>query len=176
MDNRDSRREQWSDLLGKIRDIKFAMLTTRNGENLLHSRPMATLQAEDEGALWFFTGRSTLKAREIAADPHVNLAYADGGHDTFVSVAGEARLVDDRAKAEELWNPLMKAWFPQGLDDPDLALMRVEVEEAEYWDTASKKMTPLLRFARALAGRGGRDETPGHGVLRPEDDGVEWDG
>jgi general stress protein 26 len=175
MDNRDAKQEQWAELLGKIRDIKFAMLTTLNEEGFLHSRPMATLEAGEEGVLWFFTGRTTLKAREIAAHPRVNLAYSDGGHDTFVSLAGEAHLVGDRGKAEELWNPIMKAWFPQGLDDPDLVLMRVDVEEAEYWDTASKRMTTLIRFAKSLAGHAEGDEMPGHGVLHPGDR-FAWDG
>jgi general stress protein 26 len=175
MDNRDDKPKQWSDLLDKIRSIKFAMLTTENDAGYLHSRPMATLEAEDDGVLWFFTGRSTLKAHEIGRNPRVNLAYSDGGHDTFVSVAGEAHLVGDPDKAEALWNPLMQAWFPKGLEDPDLVLMRVDVDEAEYWDTASKKMTTLIRFAKSLAGHGPRDDLPGHGVLRPEDD-VGWDG
>jgi general stress protein 26 len=173
MDNRNEKSRQWSDLIAKIKKIKFAMLTTENETGFLHSRPMATLEAEDDGRLWFFTGRSTQKADEIGRNPRVNLAFADGGHDTFVSVAGEAHLVDDPGKAEALWSPIMKAWFPQGLEDPDLALLRVDVDEAEYWDTASKKMTTLIRFAKSLAGHGDKEEAPGHGVLHPDDRGRE---
>lgn len=171
MDNRDEKSLQWSDLIAKMRKIKFAMLTTESENGFLHSRPMAALEADDDGKLWFFTGRSTQKADEIGRNPRVNLAFADGGHDTFVSVAGEAHLVDDPEKAEALWSPVMKAWFPQGLDDPDLVLLRIDVDEAEYWDTASKKMTTLIRFAKSLTGHGDRDETPGHGRLHPDDRG-----
>ena len=169
MDNRDDKTEQWSRLLEKIRDIKFAMLTTETEAGHLHSRPMATLEATESGALWFFTGRSTLKAREIDRNPRINLAYTAGDKDTFLSVAGEAQLVEDSAKAKTLWNPVMKAWFPKGLEDPDLVLLRVDVDEVEYWDVASKKMTTLIQFAKSLAG-GGREESHGHGILRREED------
>lgn len=168
MDSRDPQATQWAQLLEKIRDIKFAMLTTEDDDGALHSRPMATLEAEDQGVLWFFTGRSTHKTQEIGHHPRVNLAYASGDKDTFLSVAGTASLLDDPAKARELWSPFMKAWFPQGLDDPDLVLIRVEVESAEFWDVASKKMMTLFRLAKAMAGGGGHGEdSPTHGRLQP---------
>ena len=168
MDNRETKTEQWTELIGKIRDIKFAMLTTESESGFLHSRPMATLEATEAGAFWFFTGKSSLKVREIYHDHRVNLAYIGGDNDTFVSVAGEAHIIEDHAKAKALWNPFMKAWFPQGVDDPDLALLRVDVDEAEYWDVASKKMTTLIRFARSLVGAGSPDESTGHGRIRPD--------
>jgi pyridoxamine 5'-phosphate oxidase like protein len=59
--------------------------------------------------------------------------------------------VRDRQKIEELWNPIYKAWFPKGLEDPDLALLKVEVQEAEYWDTPSGKMVQLIGFVKAIA-------------------------
>ncbi|MDB5049331.1 MAG: ral stress protein [Fibrobacteres bacterium] len=149
MDARDDKSEQWSQLLEKIQDIKFTMLTTENEEGVLHSRPMATLNTLEEGSLWFFTGKSTHKCREIGRHPRVNLAFVAGGKDTFVSIAGEAQLVEDASKAEELWNPMMQAWFPEGLDDPELILLRVDVEEAEYWDVASRKMTRFTQFAKS---------------------------
>jgi len=166
VDNREDKTEQWSQLLEKIRDIKFAMLTTENEEGRLHCRPMATLEAAESGALWFFSGRSTHKAHEIGRNSRVNLAYIASDKHTFLSVSGEAQVVEDSAKARALWNPFMKAWFPKGLEDPDLALLRVDVEEAEYWDVASKKMTTLIRFAKSLIGAGRREESSGHGILR----------
>jgi general stress protein 26 len=169
MDNRDDLSRQWSELLEKIRDVKFAMLTTENDEGRLHSRPMAILEAEETGVLWFFTARSSRKSHEVEEHRRVNLAFVDGGHDTFLSVAGEARLVDDPGKARELWNPMMKSWFPQGLEDPELTLLRVDVEEAEYWDMASKKVVSLFHLAKALVGRGDRGEGfRGHGTVRPQ--------
>jgi len=168
MDNRDDQDRQWSQLLEKIRDLKFAMLTTEDDQGRLHSRPMAVLEAEEAGVLWFFTARSTRKARDLVGHARVNLAFIGGGQDTFLSVAGDARLVDDPGKARDLWSPMMKAWFPQGVDDPDLILLRVDVEEAEYWDMTSKKMVSLFHLAKALVGKGDRGETfSGHGTLRP---------
>ncbi len=170
MDNRDDKAEQWSDLLEKIKDIKFAMLTTESEAGFLHSRPMATLEVTEAGALWFITGKSSLKVREIDHDARVNLAYSSGDGDTFVSVAGEAQVVEDSAKAKALWNPLMKAWFPKGVEDPELVLMRVDVDEAEYWDVASKKMLTLIRFAKSIVGMENSGETDGHGTIRPSRD------
>src|SRR5438552_2565870 len=102
-----------------IKGIRIAMLTTTDADGSLHSRPMATQEAPFDGELWFLTGQRSHKVQEIDRDHHVSLSYADPGDNCYVSVTGTARLVKDRKKAEELWNPLYKAWFPKGLDDPD---------------------------------------------------------
>ncbi len=166
MDNRDPQSKQWTELLERIRDIRVAMLTTENENGNFHSRPMAMLEASETGVLWFFTGKSTHKAQEIEANPRVNLSFVAGDRDTFVSVSGEGRLVDEPEKAKALWNPLQKAWFPRGLEDPELGLLRVELHEAEYWDASSGKMLLLIRFAKAMAGMESLPETTGHGTLR----------
>jgi general stress protein 26 len=91
---------------------------------------------------------------EVEHDHHVNLSYADPAREHYVSVSGRCQLVRDRDKARELWNPLLKAWFPEGLDDPELALLRVQVEKAEYWDTPSSRMVQLVGFVKsALTGQ-----------------------
>src|SRR5690349_5444959 len=138
----------------KIRDlikgIRFAMLTTVDTDGSLRSRPMATQEAEFDGELWFFTGASSPKVDEVERDHRVNVSYAAPDDNTYVSVSGTARMVRDKAKAKELWNPALKAWFPEGLDDPDLALLRVRVEKAEYWDSPSSKMVQLYGLAKAM--------------------------
>jgi general stress protein 26 len=134
-----------------IKDIKFAMLTTVEDDGSLRSRPMGTQQAEFDGDLWFFTGASSAKVGEVQRDRQVNVSYADTDHQRYVSVSGTAQLVRDRAKIEELWNPIFKAWFPDGLDDPDLALLKVAVERAEYWDSPSSKVVQLYGFVKAVA-------------------------
>lgn len=138
-----------------IQDIRVAMLTTVEEDGSLRSRPMATQKltqkAEFDGELWFFTGAGSEKVQEIRREQHVNVSYADPDDERYVSVSGTALIVHDRAKAEELWSPVLKAWFPQGLDDPDLALLRVKVEKAEYWDSPSGKMVQLLGLVKALA-------------------------
>lgn len=129
-----------------IRDIRFCMLTTRDLDGKLHSRPMATQQAPFDGWLWFFTGRATHKAEEIAAEPAVNCSYADPQHQRYISVSGTAQVVQDPEMMERLWSPAYKAWFPRGLEDPDLALLRVDVEHAEYWDAPHGAVVKLIGF------------------------------
>jgi general stress protein 26 len=148
--HKDDDKSGISVLLDKIKDVKIAMLTTIDQDGALHSRPMATLKAEEDGELWFFTGASSPKVAEVKDDQRVNLSYADPGDTLFVSVSGTAQLVRDPAKAKELWSPLMKAWFPEGLDDPNLGLLRVKIEKAEYWDGPSSKMVQLAGFLKAI--------------------------
>src|SRR5262249_23691804 len=115
-----------------------------------HSRPMAAQQMECDGELWFFTLWSTHKTKEIEDNPRVNLAYADPNGNTYVSVSGTAQLLRDTQKAHELWNPLYRAWFPKGLEDPDLAMLKVAVEHVEYWDAPSGKMVQLAGLVKSM--------------------------
>jgi prepilin-type processing-associated H-X9-DG protein len=133
-----------------IKDIQFAMLTTVEPDGTLRSRPMATQKAEFDGTLWFFTREHSPKVDEISREHQVNVSYADGHKQEYVSVSGRATLVRDPARNKELWSPLLKAWFPKGLDDPELALIRVDVEKAEYWDSPSSKVVQLVGFVKAM--------------------------
>lgn len=149
-----------------IKDVKIAMLTTEDADGVLRSRPMATQRVEFEGDLWFFTSASSKKVREAATHNEVNLSYADPGSNKYVSVSGSASLVRDPAKARELWNPIYKAWFPKGLEDPILALLKVEVNKAEYWDSPSSTMVQLAGFLKAVATGQTYQPGPGeHGII-----------
>jgi general stress protein 26 len=142
-------REQVEKLAELIKDIGYAMLTTVLPDGTLRSRPMATQKAPFDGTLWFFTDADSAKVHEVEGDGHVNVAYADPSHNRWVSVAGTARVVRDKAKVKELWTPPLKAWFPKGPDDPNIALLRVDVSGAEYWDAPSSKMVQLVGFVKA---------------------------
>lgn len=132
-----------------IEDIDFAMLTTHaNGK--LRSRPMSTQKFEFDGDLWFFTSDQTHKVEEIEKNPEVNVAYSKPDDNTYISVSGTGSISKDRAKIEELWNPILKAWFPKGLDDPSLCLLKVSVDEAEYWDSSSSTLVQIVGFVKAL--------------------------
>src|SRR4051812_22524785 len=145
-----SDRQQTIEKLGKlIKGIPFAMLTTAMPDGSLRSRPMASARRQFDGELWFFTHQSSHKVDEVKRDWHVNVAYADPDDNAYVSVSGTARLVTDKAKVKELWNPAYKAWFPKGTEDPDVALLRVDVEGAEYWDAPSSAMAHLYGMAKA---------------------------
>ena len=133
-----------------IEEIDFCMLTTVEPDSSLHSRPMSTQEMDEEGFLWFFTSADSAKVREIRADEHVNLSYAVPKKMRFVSVSGTAQLVRDAAKVKELWNPFYKTYFPKGLDDPNLALLKVHVQETEYWDDSSNQMVKLFKLVRAM--------------------------
>ena len=126
------------------------MLTTVDKEGRLHSRPMATQQTEFDGTLWFFTDATSVKVHELQRDRHVNVSYANPDDQRYVSVSGMASTMTDRGKMEELWSPLHKAWFPNGLDDPNIALLRIDVDRAEYWDAPSSAVVQLFGFAKAM--------------------------
>ena len=132
-----------------IKDINIAMLTTID-EGVLRSRPMATQEADFEGELWFFTSKQTHKAEEIVKDNRVNVSYSEPEDNRYVSLSGTAELVDDRAKIEELWSAVYLAWFPKGLEDPNLTLLKVSVEQAEYWDSASSSLVTAFGLLKSL--------------------------
>ena len=133
-----------------IKSIRIAMLTTVDLEGRLHSRPMANQDTVFDGTLWFFTDENSAKVHELERDKQVNLSYSSPEDNRYVSVSGTAAVVRDRAKMQELWTPLHKAWFPKGLEDPNIALLRVDVERAEYWDSPSSAVVRLFGFAKAI--------------------------
>ncbi len=145
-----TRQESIEKLKELIEGIDFCMLTTVDGGHF-RSRPMSTQEFELDGDLWFFTSDNTHKVAEIQQDDRVNVAYSKPDDSRFVSVSGRGEIVKDRAKMEELWNPVLKAWFPDGLEDPTLCLLRINVEEAEYWDQPSGMIVQTLGFVKALA-------------------------
>jgi general stress protein 26 len=136
-----------------IRDIRFAMFTTRHGSNgHLHSRPLTTQNSaiDEDATLWFFMSRKGDPVAELAVEPIVNVAYADPGKDRYVSISGTAAVVEDIAKKKQLWSRLAEAWFPGGVDDPDLALVQVKIVHANYWDVKESKLVQLFHMARAV--------------------------
>ena len=131
-------------LAALVRQLKVAMLTTIEPDGSLRSRPLQTLELDSAGRLWFFTEEHSPKSAAIEAHDHqVNLSYADPHDEDYVSVSGTARLVRDREKMRELWDSPLSAWFPRGLDDPDLALLEVRIDKAEYWDVPQKDNTKI---------------------------------
>ncbi|NUZ04374.1 pyridoxamine 5'-phosphate oxidase family protein [Piscinibacter koreensis] len=151
-----------------IKDMRFAMFTTRHSNGHLHARPMTTQnKALDENAsLWFFMSRSNGPVDDIEADPTVAVIYADPGADSYVSVSGTARVREDAAKKHELWNKMTEAWFPNGPDDPDVALVEVEIIHANYWDVKESKLVQLLHMAKAVVTGDPPTNMGEHGEIR----------
>lgn len=130
--------------------IDFCMLTT-NDSGVLRSRPMSTQQTDFDGDLWFFTSEDTHKVEEIEKDDRVAVAYSNPSKNTFVSISGKGSISKDKAKMKELWSPVLKAWFPEGLEDPKLCLLKVESDQAEYWEGSSSTLVQLFGMVKAIA-------------------------
>ena len=134
----------------KIKDIRVAMLTTVAASGTLHSRPMHTTEVDLNADVWFFTSESSEKMQAIFHDGRVLLSYANPSANTYVNLRGKAQQVDDPAMKERLFNPAVKAWFPKGLDDPDLTLLKVAIDEAEYWDSSSSSLVVGMNMLKAI--------------------------
>jgi general stress protein 26 len=135
-----------------IKDIKFAMFTTYDpNTDEMHSRPMTLQEAEFDGDLWFFADESTEWVSQLERQPRVNLSFANVKDFSFLSAVGTAEIVEDRDKMEQLWRPTYKAWFPKGLEDPKVCLVKVHVESADYWESPNSKVVQLVGFVKAMA-------------------------
>ena len=139
--------QKLADLIG---DIKFAMLTSADHEGTLRSRPMSTMQLDADGNLWFFTSISSGKMDEAQEHTHVNVSYSRPDKQDYASVSGTASVVRDRQKMQSLWTAWIKPWFPQGIDDPDLVLLKVQIDEFEYWDAPGGAVKRGYGLAKAM--------------------------
>lgn len=144
-------RKQDTERLAKLmKKIDIAMLTTVGKGGRLASRPLSTQSATYDGErVWFFTEGDSPKVAEIRRQPNVNVAYASKDANTYLSVAGEARISRDRSRIEQFWNDAMKAFFPKGKDDPNLVLIEVQIHTIEYWDGPGSWIGKAITFAVA---------------------------
>lgn len=147
-DTTASREHLWK----MIKGIRFGMFTTRHGNGHLHSRPMTTQNKaiEADESLWFFMSKKGDPVDDLKSEPMVNVAYADPGSDTYVSVSGTAAMIEDAEKKKQLWNKMNEAWFPGGPTDPDVALVQVQIAHANYWDVKESKIVQLFEMAKAV--------------------------
>lgn len=143
-------KEELARLKDKIKDIKIAMLTTIEQDGELHTRPMGTHEMDEDGTLWFFTYDDTAKTKEVQHDRQVSLSYTDTGAATYVCAAGTAAVSHDKEKMKQLWSPVLKAWFPKELEEPNIALLKVKLHKAEYWDEPGGRMVSFFRMAKAV--------------------------
>jgi len=130
-----------------VKDAKIALLTTVNDEGHLHSRPLGLQQDDFDGELWFLTQDPSSKVDEIRANPQVNVAFDSGKG--WVSLAGTASIEHNSAKVDELWTPSASAWFPEGREDPTIALVHVKGISAEIWSTDDPKVVVLFKLTKA---------------------------
>ena len=130
-----------------LKDADICVLTTVNASGQLFSRPLALQEAEFDGDLWFVTQDPSPKADEIRGNPHVNVSVS--GSDGYLSLSGTAKILRDQAKIDELWNPMLEPWFENGKEDPTVALIRVQADTAEYWDSPGSKVTQVVNLVKA---------------------------
>lgn len=134
-----------------VKGITFTMFTTINPvDGTLRSRPMTLQEGDFQGDFWFFAGKDGTVTEDISHHERVNLAFSNPKNNDYVSVTGVAEVVEDRKKAEQLWTPALKAWFPEGVSDPNLTLIRVAVQSADYWEAPNSKVASLIGFAKAI--------------------------
>ena len=136
------------------RDADICLFATDLTRLPISARPMSTQKVDDQGNLWFLSSKSSDHNKDIGNDSRVQLFYSHKGSSEYLSVYGEASILVDREIAKELWNPIVKAWFPEGVDDPELTIIKVVPSDAYYWDTKNNKTVSLLKIiAGAVTGK-----------------------
>lgn len=128
----------------------FVMFCTNLGAKPFGAAPMAVQETDDEGNLWFFSGKDSDHNADIARDPKTQILLSDTGSSDYLSLFGTSTVVNDKAKAKELWNSFAKIWFQGGVDDPNLTLVKFTPEEGFYWDTKHGKMVAMAKMAASL--------------------------
>jgi len=153
-----------ADAVAKVRQLlkhfrNTMMITMSNGS--IHSRPMG-IQGDAEkfeDVLWFFADKDSEKVEEINHNPSVSLVFQNDGDSAFLHLFGRATVVDDRAKMKELYTPILKTWFPEGLEDPRMTLIRFEADRGDFWDSPGGMLQVLGAFTKAIVtgkrGQGG---------------------
>ena len=149
-------------LVELMRDMPIAMLTTFGGAGI-RSVPMARQEVEPNAEMWFIAARDTRHVADIEVEPRVAITFSS--RDSWVALTGTAAVVDDEVKLKELWNTFAEAWLPGGPEDPNAVLIKVVVDEAEYWDTPGGKVASLISFAKTKLT--GHTYDADHGVVRP---------
>ena len=133
-----------------VEDIKTCMFITNTVSNDEHTRPMATIEVEDDGTLWFYTDVRSVKVEEVNDEHRVHLVYAHPGKSAYLDVWGHATLITDRQQIVDKWSPVVKAFFPDGVTDPNLALLKVQPRETYYWEAESGKMVQFFKMAASI--------------------------
>lgn len=112
-------------------------------------RPMSVQKTDDNANLWFLSPIDSNKNQEIATDSSVQLFFQGSAHSDFLTLSGSATINQDKEKIKELWDPILKTWFTEGVDDPRITVIKVDVEEGYYWDT---KHAPAISFVKRMVG------------------------
>ena len=141
------------DAIKKIKDQcekKTCFFCTSGGlGQSFKTRPMSVQQVDESGCLWFLSASDSHKNSELMTNPAVQLLFQGSAHSDFTMLSGQAEVSTDKAKIKELWEPILKTWFTDGVDDSRITVIKITPEEGYYWDT---KHGNLVAFAKQLTG------------------------
>ncbi|WP_144722075.1 pyridoxamine 5'-phosphate oxidase family protein [Agrococcus jejuensis] len=142
-----------------LEGFRFAMLTTRDEQGMLQAHPLTVQEREFDGDLWFIVGGDAPLVQHVGVDPAVNASFS--GDSAWLSIAGTAAIVDDLARLETLWNPVVEAWFPEGPRDSKATLLKVSASSAQYWDSPGRLATLVSLVTSKVTGepKGGESGT-----------------
>jgi general stress protein 26 len=119
--------------------------------DLIRTRPMAPIVKRKEECIWFFTDRSSKKINDLGDEGPVTLNFQNAASNWYISTMGSASVVDDQHKINELWSPMMEAWFDDA-EDPRIVLIAFKPEEVDYWDGPNRLIAGMKMLASAVTG------------------------
>lgn len=128
-------------------------------------RPMSAIKVCDQGNIWFFSEKNSDKNKAIEADKKVQLFFSHPGKSSYLVVNGDAEIISDKVKIDELWTPVAKIWFKEGKDDPTISIIKVSPGDAYYWDTDGNRMINILKMVASVA-TGTNLVSGNHGALK----------
>lgn len=147
-----------------VSGIKTCMLITSGKSGKHATRPMAVIDTDSQGSIWFFANRQSNKIKDIEQDQQVQLIFSHPGKDIYLNINGRASIIDDKQYIKDKWSPVAKAWFPDGIEDTELCLIKIKADEVHYWDTESSKLGTIFKLAvSAVTGKKQGEEV--HGEL-----------
>ncbi len=157
--NQQQQEENYKDLYGEEATKKIKTLTDSaktcffctniTAGKPFSTRPMSVQKVDDEGNFWFLSANDSHKNEELISDHSVQLLFQGSSYSDFLNIYGTASVSQDKKKIKELWEPILKTWFTEGVDDPRISVIKVEPAEGYYWDT---KHGQVVAFAKRLAG------------------------
>src|SRR5689334_18346796 len=138
------------DAIRKMKDmaeeIKICMFCTYDAQHVMQTAPMSASEIDDDGTFWFLSTKESKRNKDLEADPATDLIFAQPSASNYLSVRGRSEVLYDRNKIDDLWNGIVKTWFTEGKDDPNISVIKFTPEEAYYWDTKNGKMISFLKI------------------------------
>lgn len=143
--------EKLQHLVDKI-DVCMFCSAVNDGE--MHAVPMSRQEVDNTGSIWFLLSFESDTCKNVAKDPRVNLLFANASDYNFLAIKGHATISHDKERIKKYWNKFVEAWFEKGVDDPNIRVMKVDVEDAHYWDNKANKLATMIQLASsAITGK-----------------------